>query len=176
MQWEGILSRKILIKSDCSTLVIKYTGVSSGWLGGLSNIKLVEFQREWMKSKRGLIFFNEISFESYQDIKFPKLGSDEICQRSSGGRVRHIRLMKKHMIRESRVFEFLKSFETPLLISSCQHHNDPIWSQLSNCFKSNPLICPCNNCKPDHNNNNNNVPMQKRRRGRWIYVIYINLL
>jgi len=56
--------------------------------------------------------------------------------------------MKKDMARVSNVFEFLNSFSTPLLISGCEHHCDPIWSQLLAYCKSNSLISPRDNSIP----------------------------
>ena len=86
-------------------------------MGSLSS-KGINFKMNDIQIKE-IEIYKEISLESYQDIKFPELDFDEICQRSNGGRVNHIKLMKKHIIRESRVFQFPKSFKTLLLISSC---------------------------------------------------------
>ena len=82
----------------------------------------------------------------YQDIQFAELVPDEICQRCYTFWICNIKLMKNYRV--TKLFEFLNSFNTPLLISGCEHHTDPIWSQLLAYCKSNSLVCSCDNSIP----------------------------
>ena len=54
------------------------------------------------------------------NIKFSVSGLHKIC-RCNVCRVHHIKLLKDHIIREQRPFQFLNSSKTSLFICSCQH-------------------------------------------------------
>jgi len=56
--------------------------------------------------------------------------------------------MKHHLVRDTKLFQFFNSFNTPLLIPCSYHHSDTIRNQLLANSKSYPFVCSCDNCIP----------------------------
>lgn len=88
---------------------------------------------------------------SYQYVKFPKVVLDEGCQWSYAPLIHYIKLMK-YYIRKPWRLENSNSLNSPSFISCCQHHMNPMTSQLLADFESDPLVCSRDNRAPtdDH--------------------------
>lgn len=99
----------------------------------------------WKKSGSGSRFLDK-----YQYIELPELGFDELLERSDAGRICNIKLVKDHVAGETRLrsHELFDSSKTPFLISCCQHHHNPIGSQLLAYGEPESLICSCHHCIP----------------------------